>query len=207
MHTQRHMSRRVLATGLIGALGLLAACSGPATAPATRTGNPATTVTTITQPTTEATAETTTAEATETASAGVAPTAVCDELRAALVRALTLDITLSEVPVQDQQTGTSSPGCRLSASGSAAELGMFLDVAAKLRTAMTDAGWAEDQSLLADGPTGTASGYRKNNVLARTLVEWQPAPGASCPPDQPASACQLTPEQQQLTITLDLARQ
>lgn len=205
MHTQRHMLRRVLAAGLIGALGLLAACSGPATAPTTSTGSPAAAVTTTTQQTIEATAEA--AEATETASAGVAPTAVCDELRAALVRALTLDMTLTEVPVQDPQTGTSSPGCRLSASGSAAELGMFLDVAAKLRTAMTDASWAEDQSLLADGPTGTASGYRKNNVLARTLVEWQPAPGASCPPDQPISACQLTPEQQQLTITLDLARQ
>lgn len=214
MPHQPQMFRRSRLAALIGALALLSACAGPATTPVTSTSSPAAGATTTSATMTVATGETaaaaTTASATTTAAPiarGVAPTGTCEELRGALVRSLSLDLTLDEVAVPDPQTGTSRAGCRLRAGGSAAELGTFLDVATRLRTALTDEGWAEDQSLLADGPTGTASGFRKNDVLARTLVEWQPGPDASCPADQPVSACQLTPEQQRLTITLDLTRQ
>lgn len=191
--------------GLVGALALLlVACASP-TAPAGQTSSPAApavTATAVTSASPDATDTATTEQA-----AQPAPLAVCTELRDALVQQLSLDVTLREVPVQDTLTGVSSPGCQLSANGSAAELGAFLDVAGKLRTLLTEAGWSEDQRYLADGPTGTATAYSKNNVLTRTLVEWQPSPQASCPADQPISACQLTPEQQLLRITLDLTQQ
>lgn len=197
--------RRRTWAGLIGALCLLlSACSGPATTPAaTQTTTPA--ATTAAQPSVPAaTLEAETADARATRPA---PLGVCGELRDILVSRLALDVTLREVPVEDTLTGTSSPGCRLSANGTAAELGTFVDVDTKLRAQLTGDGWAEDQQYLADGPTGTASAYRKNNVLARTQVDWQPVPSASCPADQPISACELAPEQQQLTVTLDLTQQ
>ena len=183
-------------TALLSA-ALLAACASPTTPAVTPTA-----------PQASRAAETTTAEA-ETATAEAEqpiPGAVCADLRDALVQQMALDVSLGVETTEDPITGTSVPGCQLSANGSAAELGAFPDVASKLRTLMTGAGWSEDQRYQADGPTGTASGYRKNNVLARTSVQWQLTPDASCPTDQPISACQLTPAQQQITIQLDLSQ-
>jgi hypothetical protein len=199
---RRHVLQPRLAAAL-GALGLLlAACSSPAaTAPTTQTSSPAPAAAT------ERPASAETAAPETTGRPQFAPTAVCAQLRDDLVRQYAYDVTLTEAQVQDPQTGASGPSCRLGISGSAAELGPFLDVAEKLRTLFTSQGWSEDQSYLADGPTGTASAYRKGDVLARATVDWQPAPEASCPADQPISGCDLTPEQQLLKITLDLTQQ
>jgi hypothetical protein len=68
---------------------------------------------------------------------------------------------------------------------------------------LAEQGWTEDPQLAADGPTGTAAGYRKEDQICLAAASWVPDPSANCPADQPISACALTPEQQLYTITLN----
>jgi Tol biopolymer transport system component len=64
-------------------------------------------------------------------------------------------------------------------------------------------GWAADPLLVADGPTGTAAGYRKDDQVCWASAKWQPDDSANCPEDKPISECEVTPEQQIYTVTLN----
>ena len=68
---------------------------------------------------------------------------------------------------------------------------------------LTEQGWTRDPKLDADGPTGTSAGYRKGNQISLAGAIWQPDESANCPKDQPISTCNLTPAQQNYTITLN----
>jgi hypothetical protein len=59
--------------------------------------------------------------------------------------------------------------------------------------------------LDADGPTGTGSGFRREDQVCLVGARWQPDDSANCPKDQPITTCQMTPEQQLYTVTLDCA--
>jgi hypothetical protein len=67
-------------------------------------------------------------------------------------------------------------------------------------------GWQEDTMYAADGPTGAAGGFRQGDGLCLLAVEWKPSPDANCPSDKPISDCQLKPEQQLYSISLNCAR-
>jgi len=57
--------------------------------------------------------------------------------------------------------------------------------------------------LAAGGPTGSGRGYRKGEQICLAAAMWQPEPAANCPQDQTISACQVKPEQQNYTVTLN----
>jgi hypothetical protein len=57
----------------------------------------------------------------------------------------------------------------------------------------------------AGGPTGMGIGMTRDAALLLILAEWTPDPAANCPADQPISACELTPEQQLYTVTVQAA--
>ena len=67
------------------------------------------------------------------------------------------------------------------------------------------AGWEEDGNYAAGGPTGMGIGMRQDAALLLILAEWMPDPSANCPSDQPISACELAPEQQIYTVTVQAA--
>jgi hypothetical protein len=57
--------------------------------------------------------------------------------------------------------------------------------------------------LAAGGPNAIDLGYRKGDQICWAGAGWRPEDCANCPKDQPVSACQVTPQQQMYTITLN----
>jgi hypothetical protein len=86
--------------------------------------------------------------------------------------------------------------------GSAAQWGDFVTAGRNLALVLTQRGWGPGTAL-ADGPTGTVTGFAKGDNRLQLAVDWQPAPEASCPADQPISACNVPPAQQLITIRLE----
>ncbi len=97
-----------------------------------------------------------------------------------------------------------APGCLISFSGTGAVFGAsFQAVAGKLDTMMQGRGWAPDNAAAADGPTGTAMGYRKAGQAVAVSVNYDTAKGV-CRDDAPVASCQPKPAQMLYTITLGL---
>lgn len=130
----------------------------------------------------------------------------CAALRTALEQQLAAPILQASAPFSDPITGLSGSASQLGAKGTGKEFGSFAEVADKIRALLIEQGWTEDQAYTADGPTGTAAGFRKGSALALMSVEWQPGPEVQCPADQPISACEVAPEQQIFDISLSLAQ-
>lgn len=134
------------------------------------------------------------------------PAEACESLRALAAETLGAEATLSEVPFTDIVGGGSGSGCQVTVTGTGADFGTFLEVAQRLSAALSEAGWTEEPAYLADGPTGTATGFRQGNQLVLLSVGWQPGPAVSCPANEPIAACNVPPDQQQFTITLQGAQ-
>jgi Tol biopolymer transport system component/putative hemolysin len=132
------------------------------------------------------------------------PTEVCNGQAQAMSHTLSdLVPTQSEEPLDDWVTGASGTGCQATVTGTGAEFESPSAVVSALDSMLADQGWTADPMLVADGPTGTAAGYRKGGQLCLAAAMWEPAESANCPEDQPISACELTPEQQLYTVTLN----
>jgi hypothetical protein len=164
----------------------------------------------ITPPTPEASApEAPTAPAAPQSAAGTyRPLAAeeCEALRAAIESTLSVEATLEEeAPFVEYIGGQEGTGCQITVTGTGEDFTNFVDVARQLEAMLTEQGWTQDMAFVADGPTGTAMGLRMDNKLALLSVGWDPSEDADCPDDQPISACELAPEQQLYTITLNVA--
>ncbi len=114
-----------------------------------------------------------------------------------------LEVTQSDEPLEDPVTGASGVGCNATVTGSGEQFESPYAVVAILGDMLEEQGWTADLMLAADGPTGTAMGYRKGDQICIAAAIWQPDDSANCPPDQPISACPVTSEQQLYTITLN----
>ncbi|TEU16521.1 MAG: hypothetical protein E3J21_10460 [Anaerolineales bacterium] len=132
---------------------------------------------------------------------------VCDYLAGAMAYTLGVDVATAEAPFQDYITGKAGTGCQATATGTGLDFENFAVVADGLRGMLETRGWQEDSMYAADGPTGTATGFRKGSGLCLLNAGWEPSQDANCPQDQPISACQLTPEQQLYTIVLNCAQE
>lgn len=97
-----------------------------------------------------------------------------------------------------------APGCTITFTGSGKVFGTsFQAVAAKLAAMMQGRGWAPDNNAAADGPTGTAMGYRKGEAAVAVSVNYT-TPKGVCSPDAPVASCQPTAAQMRYAITLGL---
>ena len=132
--------------------------------------------------------------------------AACAELARAVQDALGLEVTTGEAPFEDTLSGESGTGCQASAVGTGADFGTLPEAAAALSSVLQAQGWEEDPQYQADGPTGKASAFRQGDVLCLSHIAWQPAEGTDCPPDEPITSCELTPEQQLYLATLTCAQ-
>ena len=131
------------------------------------------------------------------------PADACATLQAAAETALGVSFTLSEAPFFDYLTQEGGSGCQLAAAGTGADYADPMSVVDTLKGAF--AGWEEDGSYAAGGPTGMGIGMRQDAALLLIFAEWMPDPSANCPSDQPISACELAPEQQIYTVTVQVA--
>jgi TolB protein len=111
--------------------------------------------------------------------------------------------TQSEEPLSDPVSGATGTGCQSTITGTGAQFESPDAVVRALGAMLADEGWTEDPMLAAGGPTGAGAGYRKDDQLCLVNARWEPDPSASCPADQPISACPVTPEQQLYTVTLN----
>jgi putative hemolysin len=111
--------------------------------------------------------------------------------------------TVTDEPLSDPGTGASGTGCQSTITGTGADFESPSAVVEVLRGMLEEQGWTEDPMGHADGPTGTLRLYRKDDQICYASAIWFPDDSANCPDDQPITTCQLTPEQQNYTVTLN----
>ena len=207
---------------LVLVLLLMAACTTPPVAPATQatdTAMPATASTPTEAATdapmtdTPAAAAATTEPMTTTATAETAAawepldSDACNALAQDMSKALGVEVTQGEAPITDPSTGESGTGCQATATGTGEQFTSPDAVVTSLADMLEAQGWQEDPTLAAGGPTGMAEGFRMDNEMCMAAAQWSPDDSANCPTDQPISACELTPAQQQYTVTLTCGQQ
>jgi len=212
-------------------LYLLAACTAMQAAPAapaasnvaaaSKEASADTTTETVTE--TETATETTigpmatvtaTAQALEAKATGVAAPIVvmpldpteCEAIHTAIVQRLGVAMEVTEKDFASDIANRQGTACTISATGTGKDFGNFVDTAQAIREALTKEGWTENPAYAADGPTGTASGYEKENKIALAHVDWQPSAAVQCPADQPIAACDVEPSQQNFTVVIQLAQ-
>lgn len=207
---------------LVLVLLLTAACTTPPVAPATQatattmpatvsapteaaTAAPATDTTVAATATTEPVTTTATAE-TAAAWEPLDPEA-CAALAQEMSKALGVEVTQGNAPVGDPTTGESGMGCQATATGTGEQFASPDAVVASLADMLSAQGWQEDPMLAAGGPTGMGKGFRKDNAMCAAAAQWSPDASANCPTDQPISACDVTPAQQQYTVSLTCGQQ
>jgi dipeptidase D len=110
--------------------------------------------------------------------------------------------TVTEEPLDDPVTGATGTGCQATITGTGVQFESPAAVVSVLADMLEEQGWTADPMFVADGPTGTAAGYRKGDQICLAAAMWAPDESANCPTGQPISACELTPEQQNYTVTL-----
>lgn len=128
---------------------------------------------------------------------------VCNGMAQVMMQVLNTEVTQSEVAMTDPTTGTSGRACRAMTTGTGAQFTSPYATLQSLSAVLTGGGWQEDMSLAASGPTGDRTGFRSRDLVCLATVEWEPDASANCPTDEPISACQMTPEQQLYTVTID----
>lgn len=128
------------------------------------------------------------------------PKNICETLRDDAAKALNTTFSLKNTSFADPISGGKGMGCTMIATGTGAKFASPTDVVNKLKS--TFIGWNEDSRYQADGPTGKAIGLTRDSGLLLVNVEWEPAPSAKCPTDRPISDCNLKPQEQLYTITV-----
>ena len=111
--------------------------------------------------------------------------------------------TQSDAPISDPVTGASGTGCQATVTGTGEQFESPDAVVKTLGSMLEEQGWTADPMLAAGGPNAIDRGYRKGDQICWAGAGWQPDASANCPKDQPVSACQVTPAQQNYTVTLN----
>ncbi len=124
-------------------------------------------------------------------------------LEAAVAEALGVAVTATEEPFTNPLNDIPGTSYRLSARGTGADFASLDEAMGVLQSLFEAQGWTAEDMYVADGPTGTARGFRLGDALAIAMVHWEPAPDAGCPPDKLISECNLKPEQILYTVTID----
>lgn len=130
---------------------------------------------------------------------------LCAALAQAASQALGMDISRAQAPFSDPSGSASGTGCQATATGTGKSFQSPQAAVDALASALEGQGWQEDQQFAAGGPTGMATGFRNGDQVCLAAANWQPSPDADCPQDQPIASCQLEPEQQLYTVTLNCA--
>lgn len=130
----------------------------------------------------------------------------CYELGQVMMSTIDMTVTLETAHFADYLSGISGTGCQLAATGTGADFESHTVIYDDLQAMLVERGWQEDVMYAAGGPTGMGAGFRQDGALCLLMAGWEPAEDADCPSDRPISECDLEPEQQLYTITLNCAQ-
>ncbi len=128
----------------------------------------------------------------------------CNVVQPVMNRTFSATSVVSYTLLTDPETGASVDACQLTITGDGTKFNDIDALMSDVRNVFEAALWQEDQQLVADGPTGTATGFRHEDDLALAVVEWQPGPDANCQPDALITDCDLTPAQKQYVIAVTI---
>ncbi len=128
------------------------------------------------------------------------PLQECQAIQENLMQVFAVRFNLIDTPFADPITRGSGVACTLEANGTGADFGSVAEAMTKVRGVL--AGWQENPSYAADGPTASMTAFFRDNALVVVMVSWEPRADANCPTDQPISACVLAPEQQLYSVRL-----
>ncbi|MGD2079144.1 MAG: beta-Ala-His dipeptidase, partial [Chloroflexota bacterium] len=132
------------------------------------------------------------------------PVEVCNGQAQAMAHFLdVLEVTQGDAPLDDSVTGAAGTGCQATVTGTGADFDSPDAAVSALAGMLAEQGWTEDPMLASGGPTGMGVGYRKGQQICLAAAMWLPDKSANCPDDQPISACDVAPEQQNYTVTLN----
>lgn len=135
------------------------------------------------------------------------PLDACRGLRDALSEALGLEGDVREaVAFLDPAGPSRGEGCRITLTGRGDRLPGLSETAGAVRAVLEKRGWTEDPACAADGPLGTAGGFRKDRALVLYRVVVEPAPGAGLLSNEPVSMAELLPEERLYTIVVEGAQ-
>jgi len=132
--------------------------------------------------------------------------ASCSDLADAVSKTTGVKAETEQTAFDDYVANETGDGCQATAAGTGVDFESFPAIASALSEMLKARGWEEDMQYSVDGPTGTGTAYRLENGLCLLHVGWEPSEDADCPSDQPISACELAPEQQLITVTLNCAQ-
>lgn len=210
MKVQSTLARWGGRLGLLAVLTLTAACSTPPPAAPTAAPTEAPTTAPVEAPTeapAEAPTEVPPTEAPAGDEAGIRPaTEACSSLEPAVFKALGVEVTVAEAPFKDPLSDETGVCCELSAQDTGIYFESLDVVMEALDLVLTSHGWQPDEKYVADGPTGTARGYRLDDQLCIATVQWEPTADADCPDDVPIADCDLEPEQMLYTVSLQIVQ-
>jgi hypothetical protein len=131
----------------------------------------------------------------------------CEELLDALSEALGLEGVLEESVLFLEPAGTSrGEACRITLTGTGEQLPGLAETAGAVRSLLEKRGWTEDPAWAADGPLGTAGGFRKEGSLVVYRVVVEPAPEAGLLSNRPVSMAELLPEERLYSIVVEGAQ-
>ena len=132
----------------------------------------------------------------------------CSELCEAVSGALKSRGTIREkVPFEDYAGKGFGEACRITWTGTGEDFPEIPLVARSVRTVLEGRGWVEDSAYVADGPLGTAAGFRKEGALILLRVIMEPSEDAGLLSNRPVSIWELLPEERIYAITLCGAKQ
>ncbi len=129
--------------------------------------------------------------------------AMCQTIKDMAQQALNVNFNLTaQVPFLDSISGEGGQGCRLTATGTGKQ---FAAPQTVVQTLVSQAGFTEQPSYQADGPTGSATAAARDMALMLISANWSPDKSVQCPADKPIADCALTPDQKIYTIQIDTA--
>lgn len=132
----------------------------------------------------------------------------CNGMAQVMMQALPgVEVTQASEPVaiNDVARGVSGTACRALATGTGETFKSPIDTVQAITKVLAAGGWTEDMNLIADGPTGTATGFRSGDKVCLIAADWNPGPAVSCPADKPISECNVPLNQQMYEVTVDCA--
>jgi hypothetical protein len=206
------VKRRLTVLTALAALALLAGACVPLPPP---TETPAATTATALPATATPLAEPTASIQPATGTPAIAgatlrpPSAeLCNGMAQVMMQALPgVEVTQAVAPVaiNDVARDTSGTACRALAAGTGETFSSPFETVQAITRVLVEGGWQEDMNLIADGATGTATGYRSGDNLCLVAAGWNPGPTVSCPADRPIFECDVPRDQQIYEVTVDCA--